>query len=175
MNKYLINLIKENDVEGLQYVTDYFESEDSPLHFFVRRWHIGNGDMQCRRNQLQSVINRINDLENNEDQILLHFLGHGVRDGIGIEFISYNFLNDLLMPLAERHQLYINMMNTCYSSGMLGKECYKALMYTEGEVNDIYSPFRIYENEDNIKNEESFENFTQIFQVPNLRINIRVE
>ena len=175
MNKYLINLIKDDDVDGLQYFTDYFKSEDSPLHIFSKRWHIGKGEMQCRRDQLQSVINSINEIENNENSILLHFLGHGVRDGIGIEFISYKSLNDMLMPLARRHQLYINIMNTCYSYGMLGKECYKVLMYSEGEVNDIYSPFRIYENEDNIKNEESFENFTQIFQVPNLRINIKEE
>lgn len=175
MNKYLINLIKDDDEEGLRYVTDYLESEDSPLHFFIRQWHIGNGEMQYRKNQLQSVISHIIEIENDVSPILLHFLGHGVIDGTGIECITYNSLNEMLMSLARHHQLYINLMNTCYSFGMVEQGCYKVLMYTDGEVNDIYSPFRIYENEENITTEESFETFVRNFHLNNLRKNIRQE
>lgn len=169
MNKYLINLISDVDVEALQYVSAYLNDTDSPLHYFMSHWHIGNGEMQNRRRQLQSVISRIIDVENNDSPLLLHFLGHGVRDGSGIEFISYDSLNDMLMPLAIHHQLY----NTCYSSGMLNQECYKGLMYTNGEVNDIYSPFKVYENEDYFTNIDSFELFTRQNQTQHLYIDIK--
>jgi len=170
MKKYLINLTRLEG-EGSDYLDDYLQDPNGPIRLFDEVFDIRVGSIECRVARVIEVITYIDNNTKVAENVLIHFLGHGAP--YGIECICYKDLAKYLKPLSNKCSLYINLMNTCNSAGLVQYDCYKTLMYTEEVTTDVYTPFRIYDQVRDLNDEWEFNKFVRVFEAPQLKICVR--
>lgn len=112
---------------------------------------INTGDVTEKTIRLREELRDIaNNMEN--EHVYFHFLGHGCVDGegqsIGIQFVCYSDLRDILMAFKERNcHVYLNMLSSCNTSGMAQyTDCYDFLWYTDRSIVDTDTPFLLPAN-----------------------------
>jgi hypothetical protein len=145
--KILIDLIdlestNSDDIESMGYLYEYVYEKEKKANEFNDVFRINKGNDNCKLMRLQEIIIDICKQYNKDEDIVIHFLGHGSPNQIS--FIKYEQLSKLLNKIAEKHSLFINLMNTCYSNGLAKYKCYNTLWCTTGKINDVYSPFIFY-------------------------------
>lgn len=136
---------------------------------FEHQYCITSGSSQEKIQKLQEVLEKIAQMYHGEI-IYMHFLGHGVKNMIGLEFVRYEDLCNWLLPIKEHNDILLNMMSSCYTVGMTRyRKCYDILWYSVDEVQDYCASFdfiKYYLKKDGSAN---FEEFRNIMKIESLR------
>lgn len=139
---------------------DYYVYEKKCYqNLFDRQYQITSGTLLEKNQRLEDILEEIARIYHGET-IYMHFLGHGVKDMVGLQFVRYEDLSRWLLPIRESNIILLNMMSSCYSVGMTHyRECYNVLWHSIDEVQDYCASFDFmiyYLQEDGSANFEEF-------------------
>ena len=142
------------------YIYGKFHYQD----IFDFQYCITIGSIEEKNRRLQKFLNEIANKIHYE-VVYIHFLGHGVKDLSGLQFVKYEDLCKWLLPLKKSNLILINMMASCYTIGMTKyRDCYDKLWFSYGEIQDYCASFdfaRLYLQEDGSANFEAFKEDTK--------------
>ena len=106
---------------------------------------INTGIIEEKTERLRIELHDLANAMGNES-VYFHFLGHGCTNGeqsMGIQFVRYSELSDMLMCFKERNCcVFLNMLSSCNTSGMASyPDSFDTLWYTDRNIVDTDTPF----------------------------------
>jgi hypothetical protein len=179
MRKYIFDLRKENLTDNelaneyrqpydeIKYDTDYMKelrqqytvdfiqtSQDIVMNaqkYNFQIFSIHRGEKEERIKQFKQHIDYIVNECTNEN-IVLHFIGHGIANkngSYGIECLSWQKLSTELQKIKYNNKVQINLMSVCCSYGFIRfRKAYDRLWSIDTTTRDYFTPFDIYNNFD---------------------------